>query len=84
MLGKDDLLGPLEGMRGAVVRCNERVDALANLLGRGEAAAGQRLPRQDAEPDLHLVEPGGVSGREVKMDVLVSGEPAIVFGLMGV
>ena len=48
-------------------------------LGAGQGVAGE-----DGKPDFDLVEPGGVGRGEVKMDVLVTPQPTIVFGLMGV
>ena len=67
-----------------IVCADEGVDLIAHLPWRGEAGAGQGVAGEDGEPDFHLVEPGGVGRGEVKMDVLVARQPAIVFGLMGV
>ena len=61
-------LRPREGVGLGVVGGDEVVDRLAQLPGAREAGVGQRLPAQDAEPDLDLVEPGSVRGSEVKMD----------------
>src|SRR5664280_1668568 len=41
------------------------------------------LPFEDAEPDLDLVEPGGVGWGEVEVDVPMAGQPAVVLGLVG-
>src|SRR6201993_775791 len=67
-----------------IVCADEGVDLVAQLAWRGEAGPGQGLAGEDGEPDFNLIEPGGVGRREVKMDVLVACQPAIVFGLMGV
>jgi hypothetical protein len=47
-------------------------------------APARALLERDREPDLDLVEPRGVGRSEMKLDVLVVRQPAIVFGLMGV
>src|SRR4029077_3347679 len=68
-----------------IARCgNESVDLIAHLAWGGEAGAGQGVAGEDGKPDFDLIEPGGVGRGEVKMDVLVTAQPAIVFGLMGV
>ena len=74
MLGEDDLLGPLEGVSVLIVGRNEGVDLLSYLARGGEAGAGQGMTGEDGKPDRG----------EVKMDILVARQPAIVFGLMGV
>ena len=81
---EDDLLGPLEGVSVLIVCGNESVDLIAQLPWGGEAGAGQGVAGEDGKPDFDLAEPGGVGRGEVKMDVLVARQPAIVFGLMGV
>lgn len=45
--------------------------------------AGQGFAHEDRKPSLDLVEPGGVIGDETKMNGLVAGESAIVFGFVG-
>ena len=77
-------LGP--GKRGSigVVGLDEGIDVLSELFDRGEGSAVQRLSFQDREPDFHLIEPGGPCRREVKTNVRVAPEPAIVPGLVGV
>src|SRR6267142_1286402 len=53
-----------------IVRFQEGSQPLLELPRRGEVAPFQKTPRQDAEPQFHLVEPGAMLGREVK-DVFV-------------
>ena len=78
----DDRLRPLEGDRiGVAPRC-EAVDGLAHLARVGGAQAAQHGTREDAEPDFNLVEPRGMSRRVVKVDLWVTGEPEIMFGLV--
>ena len=48
-----------------------------------ETGGGKGIALQDGKPDLDLVEPGAVGRGEVKADVAVAGEPAIVLGLVG-
>src|SRR5689334_23755637 len=84
MLRENDLLGPLERLSVLVVCGDEGVDLVANLPRRGEAGAGQGFAGEDREPDFDLVEPPGMGRGEVKVAVGVSGQPAIVFGLVGV
>ena len=80
MLREDDLLGPLERLGVLIVGSNEGVDLVANLPRRGEADAGQGFAGEDRKPDLDLVEPGGMGRDEMKMDVRVAREPAILLG----
>ena len=84
MLREYDLLGPLEGVSGLVVGVDKGVDLVANLAWRGETRAGQSLGGENGEPDLDLIEPGGMGRRKMEMDVLVPRQPAVVFGLVGI
>src|SRR3984957_7933332 len=84
MLREYDLLGPLEGVRGLVVGVDEGVDLIANLAGRGKPRAGKSFGGENGEPDLDLIEPGGMGRRKMEMDVLVPRQPAVVGGLVGV
>ena len=84
MLREDDLLGPLERLSVLVVRRDKGVDLVANLPRRGEAGAGQGFAGEDRKPDLDLVQPGGMGRGKMKMDVGMSGQPAIMFGFVSV
>src|ERR1700745_2989850 len=84
MLREYDLLGPLEGVSGLVIGVDKGVDPIANLAWRGETRAGQSLGGEKGEPDLDLIEPGGMVRVKMKMDVLVPRQPAVVFGLVGI
>lgn len=44
----------------------------------------QRLACQYGEPDFDLIEPGSAGRGKVEMDVLMPGQPAVAFRLMGV
>ena len=50
------LFGPVERMRRFIVGRDEGIDPRSHVQGRVETGALQRRPRQDAEPDLHLIE----------------------------
>jgi hypothetical protein len=82
MLREGDLLGPLERLSVLSVCGDEGVDLVANLPRCGEAGAAQAFAGEDREPDHYLVQPGGMGRGEVKMDIGVLGQPAIVFGLV--
>jgi hypothetical protein len=60
-----------------IVGGDEGIDLFAQLTWRGEAGIGQGPARQDGEPDFDLIEPRGMGRSEMKMDVLVAGQPAI-------
>ena len=51
-------------MGGGVVGLDEGVDGTDEFLHMTEARSAQCLAREDAEPDLDLVKPRGVRGRE--------------------
>ena len=55
----------------------------SELIHTGEAGAAERLTDKNGEPAFHLIEPRRMGWREVKMNILVPGEPAVAFGLMG-
>jgi len=80
----DGLGQPAEGFGKPVVGSYEVIDALAYLLNRGKAGGSESRTAEDAEPDFDLVEPTGMGGREVEVDIGVASEPGIVFGFVGV
>src|SRR5215469_18715821 len=84
MLREYDSFGPLEGVSGLVIGVDKGVDLIANLAWRGETRAGQSLGGENGEPDLDLIEPGGMGRRKMEMDVLVPRQPAVVFRLVGI
>jgi hypothetical protein len=67
-----------------IVRGDKSVDLVADLAWRGEAGAGQGFGGKNGKPDFDPVQPGGMRRGEMKPDVLVAAEPAIVFGFVGV
>ena len=44
----------------------------------------QGASAEDGEPDLDLVQPGGVGRREVEMHVGMTCQPEVALGLVGV
>jgi len=56
--------GPHEGLAAAVVVMHEVIDLRHEVTYAAERAAPDGLLGDDVEPDLHLVEPGGI-GRGV-------------------
>ena len=60
----------------AVVGGDERIDRLPQRFDTGEASPTQRLPGQDTEPNLDLVQPGSVRGREVQVYLGMPPQPA--------
>jgi len=78
----DDFLCPFKRSSLHIVGFKESVDCCAYLLRRGEASVPKHPSRKNAEPDLYLVEPTRLRWSEVKVHVLVSGKPPIVFGFV--
>jgi hypothetical protein len=74
---EDNLLLPFERVCGPVVGGDEVVHVFAQLARAGEAGPAQRLALQNGKPDFHLIHPRRVRGREMEMDVLVPGQPAV-------
>src|ERR1035437_10428882 len=74
---------PLERGGDLVVGGGEPLDRVAHLARRGVARSPEGGPFEDAEPDLDLVEPRRVGRGEVEMDVPMTGQPAVVLGLVG-
>src|SRR3954452_6376253 len=77
-------LFPLEWRGRLVVGGDKVVNGLSELARRSEAGTTERLAGENAEPTFHLVQPGRVGGSEVKLDVGVALEPAVLFGLVRV
>ena len=73
---------PFEGSRLAIVVFDEFIDGMAQLSNTGKVGSSQSLAAQDTEPNLNLIEPGGVGWSEMKMDIGVSSQPTILFWLV--
>jgi hypothetical protein len=59
------------------------IDVLLELLEACEGGAAKRLPLQDREPDLDLIEPRRAGRRETKLHIGMGLEPMLVL-LVGV
>lgn len=77
-------LGQTEWAGISIVGGDERIDGLADLLWGGEGGALESRARQDGEPNLDLVEPACVAGREVEAEVGMVGEPGVALGIVDV
>src|SRR5579864_6110489 len=60
----------------AVVAMNEVVDSRHQVTDAAERAAADGPLGDDVEPDLHLIEPGGIRRRVVHMEARTGGQPA--------
>ncbi len=64
-------VGPSERLCHSLVEeLDEGLEPGFEILLGGEVAAPDDLSGQDREPDLDLIEPGGMLGREVKRDAV--------------
>lgn len=61
-------MSPLDGFGLAVVEADVAHDSFREILDRGEDAAVNEVAFDLGEPELDLIEPGGVGGREVERD----------------
>src|SRR5271165_6940704 len=71
-------------MGGLVIGGEKVVDTAAELWHAVEAGRCQRLSAEDTAPDLDLIEPRGVGGSVVEVDVFVALQPAVMFGFVGI
>src|SRR5512133_413788 len=78
--------GGLPGERfcALVVADDEGIDLLPDLLGGGEGGPLERGAAENGEPDLDLVQPGGVGWREMEMHVGMACQPEVTLGLVRV
>src|SRR3954469_17728281 len=74
----DLFLGPDEGLSFVIVGFDRGIDVLLELFEACEGSATERLPLQDREPNLDLIEPGRACRREMKVHIWVSLEPVLV------
>jgi hypothetical protein len=83
-LGEDGIGGrrPREGARGAVVTGHVVHDALDEGANRLKRAASDRLPSNQPEPDLHLIEPRAVGRREMHVVARPLGQPRADLGML--
>lgn len=63
------LVGPAEGLGHRLVVVGDEGEHPGDEVGGGaERAAAEELAGQDTEPELDLIEPGGVPGRVMEDD----------------
>src|SRR6266700_6913066 len=75
---------PLDWLRGLVVVMDIGEELAAEVAGRGEDAAVDEVALDLGEPELDLVEPGRISGREMKTQIGVVGQELLdALGLVG-
>lgn len=79
----DLALGPGKRPGVLVIVGDERLDVGLELVDRLERGALERLPAEDREPDIDMVEPRGVGWRVMEVDVRMAGQPHIAFRLVG-
>ena len=65
---------PLHGARGLVVVADIAHELSLQIGDRGEHAAGDHVALDSAEPQFHLIEPGGIGRSEVQLHVRMLGE----------
>jgi hypothetical protein len=71
------LLGPHEWLAAVVPGVDEPADGIDQVADGREAAAMDRLPRDDREEHLDEVQPARRGGREVQLDAPVARQPAL-------
>src|SRR3974390_2191836 len=76
--------GPFKRGCGFLVTMDKAVDGLAQLPGVGATEMTQGLTAENAEPHLHQVEPGGVGGNEMQVDVGGAGQTSAGLRLVSV
>ena len=76
------MVGPGEGFRGRVVALDEGEQLRFQVGLAGEDAAPEQAAGEDREPELDLVEPGGVGGGEVEVPARVRFEPGDDLGCL--
>src|SRR5216683_249751 len=79
----DLFLGPDEGLSLVIICSDVCIDVLLELFEACEGGAAKRLPLQDREPYLDLIEPGRACRREMKLHIGMGLEPMLVL-LVGV
>lgn len=77
---------PAKRFGSPVVVADEALDGLSKHTGAGEVAVLEQLPLQDGEPQLDLVDPGGVlwcvDEREPSAVPAVEARPPLVFSVV--
>lgn len=82
--GVNNLFGPFKRLSLLVTSLSEGVYGVADIANGVRIESSKRPLPQDAKPDLHLVEPGGMGRRVMEMDLGMLGRPSVVLGLVGI
>ena len=78
----DFLFSPLEGGGVLIPVGDKGLDRLDQHFDAGKAGSLQCAAAQNAKPAFHLIEPGAACRDEMKMDLRMGFEPAILLGFM--
>ena len=78
----DFLFSPLEGGGVLIPAGDKGLDRLDQHFDAGKACSLQSAAAQNAKPAFHLIEPGAACRDEMKMDLGMDFEPAILLGFM--
>ena len=84
MTGMYHSFGPFKGMCMLVMHLSVGIYGLAYIAHRDGAQPLQGLSPQDAEPAFYLIEPRGMGGGVVKMDIRMPRQPTVMLGFMDV
>ena len=76
----DFLFSPLEGGGVLIPAGDKGFDCLDQHFDAGKAGSLQCATAQNAKPAFHLIEPGAACRDEMKMDLGMGFEPAILLG----
>jgi len=63
---------------------SEVIDSFSDLMWGSEVCPSEGLLPEDTEPYLYLVQPGSMGGRIEETDILISLEPSVIFGFVGI
>ena len=78
----DFFFGPLE-WHGVLIPAGDKgFNGIDQHFDAGKAGALKCAAAQNAKPAFHLIEPGAVGWDEMKMDLRMGFEPAILLGFM--
>jgi len=84
MTGMYHSFGPFKGMCMLVMHLSVGIYGLAYIAHRDGDQPLQGLSPQDAEPAFYLIEPRGMGGGVVKMDLRMPRQPTVMLGFMDV
>ena len=80
----DKGFSPLKRGCAFVMRADKGINGLSQLSDGEETGAAQGMTAEQAEPDFDLIEPRGMSGCEVEVNIGMASKPSVLFGLVGI